>query len=214
MRAVNLLPRDDVRRSSAKPPNTIVVATVLASVVLTALLCGLFLMSHSKVTQKKQELKSAEQELSSIPVPAQNEVNTQNALAADQKQRVTALSTALAKRVAWDRVLREFSQVLPGDVWLLNLSAKSPGSPASAVAAPSTTPVAGAATPVASASGFVIEGYTYSHEGVARLLSRLMVVPDLTNVQLNVSERQKVNNQGVVHFRISADVRGPGAPAS
>jgi Tfp pilus assembly protein PilN len=175
-------------------------------------------MSHSKVTQKNAELRSAEQELSAIPVPAQNEVQTQNALAADQKQRLTALSTALSKRVAWDRVLREFSQVLPADVWLLNLSAKSPGSPASAAApsAAAAPPASGTDTPVApaAASGFVIEGYTYSHEGVARLLSRLSVVPDLSNVQLNVSERQKVENQPVIHFRISADVRAPGAPSS
>jgi len=42
---------------------------------------------------------------------------------------VTALSAALTSRVAWDRVFREFSLVLPDDVWLTTLSAKSPISP-------------------------------------------------------------------------------------
>ncbi|MDQ2983449.1 MAG: PilN domain-containing protein [Actinomycetota bacterium] len=210
MRAVNLLPRDNARSSTAKGPNAVVVGAVLSAVVLTALLSGLFLMAHGKATQKREELKSAQNELSSLPVPAQNEVNTQNALAADQTARVSALSTALSKRVAWDRVLREFSQVLPSDVWLLNLSAKSP---VSSIAAAPAAPSSGT-TALPPASGFTIEGYTYSHNGVARLLSRLMVVPDLTNVQLNVSERQKVDNQPVIHFRISADVRQPGAPAS
>src|SRR5207247_10795231 len=34
---------------------------------------------------------------------------------------------------------------------------------------------------------FIMQGRTYSHDGVARLLSRLQVVPDLTNVQLQSS---------------------------
>jgi Tfp pilus assembly protein PilN len=216
MRAINLLPRDDTRRTSAKPPNAVVLAAVLAAVVLAALLSGLFLLSHGKVTQKQTTLKQLESELNAIPVPTQNEVQTENALVADKKQRVTALSTALSKRVAWDRVMREFSQVLPADVWLLNLSAKSPSSPGAATTPSSSTPTSttGGSSAPAAATGFQIEGYTYSHDAVARLLSRLMVIPDLTNVQLNVSERQKVDNQGVVHFRISADVRQPGAPAS
>ncbi len=33
-------------------------------------------------------------------------------------------------------------------------------------------------------TGFTLKGYTYSQDGVARVLSRLMVVPDLSNVQL------------------------------
>jgi Tfp pilus assembly protein PilN len=217
MRAINLLPRDDSRRTSAKPPNAVVLGVVLAAVVLTALLSGLFLLTHGKVTQKQNTLKGLQNELNAIPVPTQNEVQTQNALVADKKQRVTALSTALSKRVAWDRIMREFSQVLPSDVWLLNLSAKSPSSPGAATtSSSSSTPASttGGSSAPAAPTGFQIEGYTYSHDAVARLLSRLTVIPDLTNVQLNVSERQKVDNQGVVHFRISADVRQPGAPAS
>ena len=38
---------------------------------------------------------------------------------------------------------------------------------------------------------FTIQGRTYSHDGVARLLSRLQVVPDLTNVQLISSTKSK-----------------------
>jgi hypothetical protein len=59
--------------------------------------------------------------------------------------------------------------------------------------------------------GFNIEGYTYSHDAVARLLSRLSVVPDLEQVQLVTSERAKLGNRTVIHFRIGANVRAPGA---
>ena len=50
-------------------------------------------------------------------------------------------------------------------------------------------------------------GYTYSQEGVARLLSRLAVVPALENVQLVSSTETIVAGQTVVSFSIEADVR-------
>jgi len=50
-------------------------------------------------------------------------------------------------------------------------------------------------------------GYTYSQEGVARLLSRLAVVPALENVKLVSSSQATVGDQTVVNFSIQADVR-------
>ena len=35
---------------------------------------------------------------------------------------MTVLGTALGNRIAWDRVLREVSLVLPNDVWLETMS--------------------------------------------------------------------------------------------
>jgi hypothetical protein len=61
------------------------------------------------------------------------------------------------------------------------------------------------------ATGFTLDGYTYSHPAVARLLSRLAVVPDLVNVQLQQSMLTKVAGDAqAVHFVIVADVRQPG----
>ena len=60
-------------------------------------------------------------------------------------------------------------------------------------------------------AGFTISGYTYSQDGVARLLSRLNVLPDLHNVQLQTSSLTKVGTQDIVQFTILADVAPPGA---
>ena len=117
---------------------------------------------------------------------------------------MTALSTALSSRVSWDRVFREFSLVLPDDVWLTTLTAKSPISPLTNAA------VSAGGAP----SEFIIEGRTYSHDGVARLLSRLQVVPDLTNVQLQSSTLSVVAGQNVVEFSIAADIKVAGAAPS
>ena len=55
------------------------------------------------------------------------------------------------------------------------------------------------------AQPLTIAGYTYSQEGVARLLSRLAVVPALQHVKLVSSTQTTVGGQTVVSFSIQAD---------
>jgi Tfp pilus assembly protein PilN len=132
------------------------------------------------------------------PAPAGPTAGTTQ-LASEHSARVTALSAALSNRVAWDRVFREFSLLLPDDVWLTSLTAQSPVSPAAAVGAPAPT--------TGQPTGFVIQGHTYSHDGVARLLSRLQLIPDLQNVSLVSSTVSEIAGQSVVEFSIAASIR-------
>jgi Tfp pilus assembly protein PilN len=204
MRAINLLPRDDVRRGPQKK-QWIVLVPVVSAVLLTAVLSAAFLSASGKVKDREAELASLKDTLSAIPTPDASKIQSQSALASDKQVRVTALSAALSRRVAWDRIFRELSLVLPDDVWLATLSAKAPVSSSVPVApAPAATGTAVAATQ------FTIDGYTYSHAAVARLLSRLSVVPDLVNVQLQQSTLTKVGTAKAVHFIIAADVRQGG----
>jgi len=211
MRAVNLLPKDSARRAGPPVP-TAVAATVIGGLVLVSLMVSVLLLSaHGKVKSRELELAQKQAELAAIPVPAQSRLQQQDALVADKSARVAALNAALSKRIAWDRVLREFALVLPDDVWLLSLSATAPSSAAA-------TPVAGTSSTSSSSTptlggqlGFSIEGYTYSHDAVARLLTRLAVVPDLQQVQLVSSEQAELGNRTIIHFKILANVRAPGA---
>lgn len=203
MRAINLLPKDDARRTGKQKKQWIVLIPVVIALLLTVALAAAFLNASGKVKSKQAELTGLQAELAAIPTPDVSKVQSQNALAAEKQTRVTALNAALSHRVAWDRVLRELSLVLPSDVWLTTVSAKAPvsSSVATATAAP-----AGAVA----ATGLTLDGYTYSHAAVARLLSRLAVIPDVTNVQLQQSQLSKVGTAQVVHFTIAADVRSPG----
>ena len=98
-------------------------------------------------------------------------------------QRVAALSSALSSRVAWDRVLRQISLVLPEDVWLTSLTSRRR---ADASAATGAVAAAGAS--------FTLTGATYSQSGVARFLSRLARrCPTSANVQLPSSPSQELN---------------------
>jgi hypothetical protein len=80
----------------------------------------------------------------------------------------------------------------------LTLSTAAPP-PAPATTTPNAIPVA--------ATALTLQGYTYSQDGVARLLSRLSVVPDLRNVQLQTSKVTTVGGQNVINFTIVSDLR-------
>ena len=216
MRAINLLPRDDKRKGGTKPTNPIVLTAVIGGVVVTALLCGLFVMAHGGVSSKQAELDGLQHELAAIPTPAQDQVARADALAADKEARITALNAALARRVAWDRVFREFAMVLPDDVWLQKLSGQPP-TLSTALAGPtsasSSTSGTSAAPPNVATDGavmFLVEGYTYSQDGVARLMGRMQVVPDFEHVQLLSSEQAKLAGRTIYHFHVGADIRQPG----
>src|SRR5437016_3313221 len=144
MRAVNLVPKDSPRRTGPAVPPA-VAATVIGGLVLVSLMISVLLLSaHGKVKPRQLELAQKQAELAAIPVPAQNRLQQQDALVADKAARVTALNAALSKRIAWDRVLREFALVLPDDVWLLSLSATAPSS---ATATATSTPTSTSSTP-------------------------------------------------------------------
>jgi Tfp pilus assembly protein PilN len=212
MRAVNLLPKYEKRRVGPSIPTPVAITVLAGLTLVTALLGLLFVSAHGTVKSRGLELAQKQAELAAIPVPAQSQVQQQDALVADKTARVTALNSALSRRIAWDRVLREFALVLPDDVWLLSMSAQAPTSAvATATTSPSTSSTSSSAPALGGQLGFNIEGYTYSHDAVARLLTRLSVIPDLEQVQLVTSERTQLSNRNVIHFRITANVRPPGA---
>jgi len=205
MRAVNLLPRDHAqKKSSVKKEQIPFVVGGCVGLLVTAILASQYLSQSGKIATERQTLGDLKAQLAALPAPPPGPTPGETKLAGEQKTRLDALNAALASRVAWDRVLREFSLVLPGDVWLTQLSLKSPTSPGTG------QPPEASSAP----TGFTMEGKTYSHDAVARLLSRLSVVPDLTNVQLVSSAVSSTNGQTVVTFNIAADIRDGGQKAA
>jgi Tfp pilus assembly protein PilN len=201
VRAVNLLPRDDAQRQRKKQNYPALASTGFA-VLVVGLMGVMYFSAKSTASQKDLELQDAQAELAMLPTPGESAEKTasQRQLSTERDARVTALSSALTHRVAWDRVLREISLVLPEDVWLKDFAASSPFPAGSSAAAP------------AAASGqaptlLTVNGYTYSHDAVARLMTRLAVVPELQNVWLQQSALSDVGGRSIVAFTIMADVR-------
>ena len=194
MRAVNLLPRDEVKRSF-EAKRGVVFGGVGGAALATAVLASMVISAGGAASSKQEELDGLRAQIAAIPVVPVVDTSREDTLAAEKGARIGALSAALSGRVAWDRLLRQVSLVLPEDVWLTNLSAAAPD----------------AAGGAAATSGFTLTGATYSQNGVARFLSRLAVVPDLANVRLQSSQSQLVNERELVQFTILADVRAPGS---
>lgn len=181
MRAVNLLPRDErrARLEGKRAPLLVAVGGVLVVTV------GAVLVGHSassSTSDKRAQLDSVEAAIARLPKPQGTTVST-SAIAQERNDRIAALSAAIAGRLAFDRLLRQISLVLPEDAWLTGLKASVP----TTAAAPATG-TSGAPAPASSAQeGVTIEGATYSQESVARVLSRLALLPGLQDVRLTAS---------------------------
>jgi Tfp pilus assembly protein PilN len=208
MRAVNLLPRQQTEQKRERPNSVALGAGIAAAAVLLVLVAGVLLANRS-VDRQRQALTDARAVLAVTPAHKLS-AKTQAfraTLLSQREQRSLALAAAIGKRVAWDRILRRVALVMPDDVWLQSVIGSVPLDSTlvpTATAAPSALPAAPTA--------LTIQGYTYSQDGVARLLERLAVVPDLKNVQLQTSLSQQLGNQTVINFTIVSDIRnGKGA---
>jgi Tfp pilus assembly protein PilN len=222
MRAVNLLPREYQNAKSIRHEDPAVVVGSALGVIVMIALGGAFMAAHGQANAQQARLSKARLELAQIavhqkpaPKPAKpsaplTPIVPPPAVTGQEATWLSAVSTNLSQRIAWDRVLREVSLVVPSDVTLLSLTMTAPSTS-------STATVPGGAT----AQGFVIQGTAFSYDSVARLLSRLALVPDLSNVTLTSTGSGGGTGSGSsgapasgVQFNITAAVKGaPVAPA-
>jgi Tfp pilus assembly protein PilN len=201
MRAVNLLPRE-IARSKRSMPDVPVLVGAVVGVLVVAVLAGGYVMESSKVASARRALNAAKTQLAATPLPpvtSSNAVPTPSVVTSEAQPRLQAVASALSQRIAWDRILREFSLVLPTDIQLSSLTLMTPSPVASLAPAPTT----------AAPTGLQLSGLTYSYDSVARLLARMALVPDLTGVTLTDSSTL---TDRVVSFQISADVKGAPLP--
>lgn len=209
MRAVNLLPREEGKGRSLGGRDPLLLGGAVLTFAVVAGTGGAFLLAHSHDGSAKKQLSAAQAQLAQaqareraiqasskskpiLPVPS---VTSQ-----EQPWR-TAVASAMSTRIAFDRVLQEFDRVVPSDVTVSNLEMGAPG------AASSSTSTAAPGTGV-----FTLSGTTFSEDSVARLMSRLMLLPDLTGVSLASSTADP--QTGIVTFAILAQVKGAGSTAS
>lgn len=198
MRAVNLLPLD--ARADRRRPQAAALAVAGAGVLAASLLAVGFVSANGTVDSREQELAGLERELA-VTKRAAKPKPAETGLSAERDQRFTALNGAMAERLAWDRILREVSLVLPEDVWLSSLAA---GSGAAATSAPA------AGTEAPAGQNVTFSGFTYSQESVARLLNRLDLVPEFGEVKLQQSSVTTVGTQHIYGFTILADLTSRG----
>lgn len=212
MRAVNLLPRDAGRTRTGTTRTPLLIAAGGAAVATSAAVV-LFLSASGTATELRIQLAETRAALATLPSTPRPAVST-GALVQERSNRVVALAAALSTRIPFDRLLREVSYVLPEDAWLTGITALAPADAEAVGTAPGTAP----APSSTGQQGVTIQGSTYSHESVARVLARLSALPSLTNVRLTASARvepetsatdgaKKKAGKTVVTFAVAATLR-------
>lgn len=214
MRAVNLLPRE-VQQTRTDGGRTPLLVAAGGAAAVTAAGLVLFLSASGAVSDQKERLEAVEVAITQVP-KAHKPVVAPGAIARERTDRATALSAALGSRAPVDRMLRELAYVLPEDAWLVGLSASA--TPAAAGVTGTPAPAGG----VTSTPGVTIDGATYSHSSVARVLARLSALPTLRDVRLAstaravietspATKKRKARTATVVTFSVTANLVSGGS---
>jgi hypothetical protein len=209
MRAFNLLPGEETAERRTRLGVAQVLVALLGLLVVAGLGTGYLFMSGG-VADKQAQVDDLRIQLADLDVPSEapaEEGEGEAPLASDAQARTTALAGALTGRVAWDRVLRQVTLVVPEDVWFTTVTTGSPDA-AAAGTDPAATPVEGAG------HSLTLAGKARTQEAVARLLARLGVIPELTAVQLQSSVAEPQEDGSITFaFNIVATVDPDGAPS-
>jgi Tfp pilus assembly protein PilN len=207
MRAFNLMPKEEPRKKGRRV-GIAPIAVGLLGIVVVAGLGGGYLFASAGATSKQSEVDDLRAQLAALQLQSETPVQADTALTSVADARRTALSSALASRIAWDRILRKFSLVIPEDVWLTQITASTPNASSGTATAPTPSVETGTTSP----NSFSITGSAPEQETVALLLSRLANIPEFTSVQLESSAR----NQGGAGFEftilVGVDPLGGSAP--
>jgi Tfp pilus assembly protein PilN len=205
MRAFDLTPVGDAQEAAGRRPSTPQLVLAVVGLVLLAGLASYFLITNARVADKQQQVDELRGQLAALEQPQEKPVPqaTDQTLVQERDNRTSALGVALGRRVAWDRLMRDVSLVLPADVWLTSLTASS-ATPTDAVSAGGPPPDPTAAP---SASSFQLAGFSKKQASVAELLSRLAVLPEIASVKLVNATSTEVGDETVYQFTITATLK-------
>lgn len=207
MRAVNLLPDDRQREQEGKSGYLTAKWVVPLGAGLLTIACIFvgftFVNERNEVSNKRETLQAFQQEVTQARA---QQATTTTALN-DTQARLAAFNTAALARISWDTLLAEVSRVLPSGAWLSNLTVQSP-TPSTSAPGATTGTTTGTDTTVPTA--FVVSGYALSHDTVAVVMERLALVPMLTDVTLQRSQRSDIGGHRTYQFTMSANVNANG----
>ena len=206
MRPINLIPLEQ-RRGAARGPGartSVGVYAVLGGLgVAVACVLAFVLVSNS--------INGKTEELADVQAQAQGEKQVADALRpygqfADMQraryQQITSLTTG---RFDWERALHQLSLAIPGNVYLLTVAGtESPDVEMDAGGSGGDVTNLREKTP---APAFAMTGCTYSQHAVARMMTRMRNLDDVTAVQLAKSARKEASD-GTAGGAVTDDQNG------
>ena len=175
MRPVNLIPSED-RPGSRRPMRGGPIAYILVGALVVALLGVTALVAtDNQISDLNGEITQVEGEVAAAEARA-HALDAYTQFHSVREQRVATVTSLADSRFDWERVMRELALVLPGNVWLTNLTA---------TANPQVTPD-GAATVALRASvpgpALALVGCARSQDAVAGFVQALKDIDGVTRV--------------------------------
>jgi Tfp pilus assembly protein PilN len=188
VRAVNLLPDGQRRRSSAGAGSNGSYIVLGALAVLVLMVAALVLTSN-QVNERKSQAAAAKQNADQLEAKA-NALGAFTNFASIKETRLSSVRTVAQSRFDWERMMREFSRVIPKGSWLTSVDASTSGE--SGDNSTSTTQTGeGAGAPAAE-----LVGCTSKQSEVAKMMVRLRAVHRVEDVKLNESSKGSGGDSG------------------
>lgn len=175
MRPVNLIPLEDrpgERRPLRGGPLAYVLVGALAAAVIGV---ATLAITSNQIADSKAEIATLESETAAAEARAQ-ELSAYTEFHAVSEQRTATVSSLADSRFDWQRVMKELALVLPGNVWLTNLTG---------TASPQVTVEGGGSISLrATVAGpaFELTGCAVSQEAVAGFVQALKEIDGVTRV--------------------------------
>jgi Tfp pilus assembly protein PilN len=197
VRPVNLIPPDQ-RKGAARAAGAVNAPPIRVYVLLGVL--GVALLGVLALVLTTNQINSKTEELAKVQSQEQGVKQVADALrpygqfAQVQQARRLQIESLVSGRFNWERSLRQLARAIPSNVWLLDLSGTS--SPAIDV---ESAGGGGGLTNLrekADAPAFSLTGCTYSQHAVARMMTRMQNLDDVTDVQLAKSARKDEQDTG------------------
>lgn len=202
IKRINLLPPEE--RAKARRERGLTYA-ILALVVLIAVLGVVYFWQQSQVGSKEDERDRLEADIAAVQ--QQSAALQQYAVLQTKRTEMTTTAKAIdAARVPWSTIFEEISLVIPENVRLQSLTCAVPAS-----MLPGGTPEE--ATTGELAADITFTGQTFEHKDVAEFMTRLGLIPQLTNIQLASSTTAAstgttgTTTQTLTTFTVTASLR-------
>lgn len=193
MRPINLIPveqRRGVSRGSSHgggAPSGIGVYALLGGLGAAVFCVLAFVLTSNSINSKTEELAKVQAESQGDKQVA-DALRPYGQFASLQQAREQQITALASERFDWERSLKQLSQALPDNVYLLTVAAtESPDVEVDDGGAGGDITNLRQKTP---APAFAISGCTYSQHAVARMMTRMHNLDDVTAVRLSKSVRK------------------------
>lgn len=122
MRAINLIPPEQRRGQNAPLRAGPLAYVVLAALVVVLAGVTALVLAGNEVSDREAELARVESEDAAEAAKAER-LSAYTRFRDLSEQRTATVQSLADSRFDWERVMRELSLILPGDVWLVELTA-------------------------------------------------------------------------------------------